>query len=163
MAQQMIELDDDAMYNFNNRMDKQKYNTRMNTEIAVEQQLIADSTNTNAPVTLEPPSTPAYNIDSQMIFQDTFLQNIKEKDMTELPRNLVYAKKHFPEVMEGLICWAELLLRQNVEVHNMELEEEIGGLSNSNSQARPVIDHVELMFHRNMKGTLLPNMFPSTD
>ena len=37
MAQQMIELDDDAMYNFNNRMDKQKYNTRMNTEIAVEQ------------------------------------------------------------------------------------------------------------------------------
>ena len=160
MAQQMLELDDDAMYNFNNRMDKQKYNTRMNTELAVEQQMITESSNDCAPVTLEPPSTPVNNIDAQMIFQDTFLQSIKEKDMTELPRNLVYAKKHFPEVMEGLICWAELLLRQNIEVHNMELEEELGGLTNSNSQAKPIVDHVELMFNRNMKGTLSPNQFP---
>ena len=35
IAQQMIELDDDAMYNFKNRMDKAKYNSKMNTSMAV--------------------------------------------------------------------------------------------------------------------------------
>ena len=64
-------------------------------------------------MTLEPlPSPRSVNEhDEQMIFQDEFIQSIKEKDMRQLPRMLKIAYKRYAEVMEPLICWAELIIK----------------------------------------------------
>ena len=69
----MIELDDDCNYNYKNRMDKQKYNTKVTMDLAAAKQLVAERSRESAPVTFEPPHTPCIDMDEQMMFQDEFM------------------------------------------------------------------------------------------
>lgn len=150
MAQQMIELDDEANYNFSGRMNSQKYNSKIEMDTAVAREMVAKKTDDTAPATQEPCPTPNIDMDDLRIFQDSFVQAIKEEDMYELPQMIKHAMYNYPDVMEGLICWAELVIKKVKEAPAIEEKR-------AEDIAKIKLDPVEIMFHRNLKGTLVPN------
>ena len=154
MTQQMIELEDDSNFNFKNRMDKSKYNAKIKTDMALAESAVAAATNDEAPVTLEPPTTPRIDIDKQLVFQDEFLYSIKVRDVQELQWQVKHALRHYADVMERLICWAELILKEErekqvVKEYADDIENKDGG----------TLSETDLMYHRNVRGNLVPNMF----
>ena len=107
----MIELDDDQCFNILNRMDKQKYNSKLKADTALAQAAVNERTNDAAPVTIEPPTTPTVDIEEQMIFQEKFIEAIEAKDTSALSKYIKQAaRSNYSDQMEKLICWAEHII-----------------------------------------------------
>ena len=86
MAQQLAELDDDAMYNFSSRINQQKYQAQVEMDLEMERKACANvDCEDDVEPTFEPCNTPRVDIDEQRIFQDSFVQAINEKDVSSLP------------------------------------------------------------------------------
>ena len=108
-------------------------------------------------MTYEPCPSPLSDIDiyEMRTFQEEFITAIKQKDLINLPSYIDNAKsRSYADALEGLICWAELVLKEGLSTpREQRLERE----DNARIMKRPSI---EIMYERNLKGQLIPNLFP---
>ena len=103
------------------------------------------------PKNIEPTNSPLEDYSELAMFQARFVTALKNRDVEKLPSFIEKALNDYSMQLEELICWGELLLRQHAERAEKEKFDVMNATQND--------EILEVMFKKNLKGTLQPNMF----
>ena len=153
MAKQCKEMMNEGAYNIIDRSDKQVYNTKMKADQnrKKDAEKRKDRAKDGPPITIEPTPTPDPEYEELDGFKVKFVSAIQYNDYEALPAMIEEALNLYPSQLEELICWGELKLKMYAE-----------HLKAEKSKVQVALDEdqiLEIMFMRNLKGNLEPNMF----